>query len=260
MCKVFDTFFLKSYLKNKTKFLAKSQKAKDFLTNKGVLFGNVCAIGVGIDAQMLTSGAQNCEEKIYLQMKKDADKLKILYIGRFEERRNIKLIFDVFSKVKHFQQNAKLYMVGTGESCYMDKMFDYARTLDIQDNIIWQERIEQRHLSKIYEMADFFLLPTEYEIFGMVLLEAMYYQTVVLTTSNGGSSTLIQDSINGIIMDQKDAQMWAEQIISIFLNTEKMHVMQQNAAKTVKESYTWDMLAFQFINEYESLLCRGKLK
>lgn len=65
--------------------------------------------------------------------------------------------------------------------------------------------MEQKYLSGVYNLADFFLLPTEYEIFGMVLLEAMYYKTVVLTTDNGGSSTLIDNGRNGYILKDKKA-------------------------------------------------------
>ena len=65
--------------------------------------------------------------------------------------------------------------------------------------------MEQKYLSDVYNLADFFLLPTKYEIFGMVLLEAMYYKTVVLTTDNGGSSTLIDNGRNGYILQDENA-------------------------------------------------------
>ena len=67
----------------------------------------------------------------------------------------------------------------------------------------------------------FLLLPTEYEIFGMVLLEAMYYKTVVLTTQNGGSSTLIQNGLNGYIMQIENGWEWANTILSILTMKEK---------------------------------------
>ena len=70
--------------------------------------------------------------------------------------------------------------------------------------------MEQKYLAGVYGLADIFLLPTEYEIFGMVLLEAMYYHSVVLTTLNGGSSTLIDNGKNGFVLTLNNANDWAD--------------------------------------------------
>lgn len=55
----------------------------------------------------------------------------------------------------------------------------------------------------VYQQADFFLLPTEYEIFGMVLLEAMFFRRVVLTTPNGGADMLLRSGENGIVLENQ---------------------------------------------------------
>lgn len=55
----------------------------------------------------------------------------------------------------------------------------------------------------VYQSCDAFSLPTRYEIFGMVLLEAMYYGLPTFTTYNGGSSTLMNQE-NGIIINSID--------------------------------------------------------
>lgn len=113
--------------------------------------------------------------------------------------------------------------------------------------------MEQKFLSRIYQMADFFLLPTEYEIFGMVLLEAMYYKTVVLTTQNGGSSTLIQNGLNGYIMQIENGWEWANTILSISNDERKMKKIQDNASSTIEKFYTWDMLSESFLTQYNQL-------
>ena len=104
----------------------------------------------------------------------------------------------------------------------------------------------------MYKQADFFLLPTEYEIFGMVLLEAMYYGNVVLTTRNGGSSTLIQNSTNGFVFDTKDAKQWANAILN--LSAEKKANIQQNAHEKIADSFTWDKLAGEFEKMYSEII------
>lgn len=75
--------------------------------------------------------------------------------------------------------------------------------LGLENDVIYREKLEQKYMPAIYQASDAFLLPTRYEIFGMVLLEAMYYGLPVFTTYNGGSSTLINNE-NGIIIENTD--------------------------------------------------------
>lgn len=250
MCAIFDLFFLNRYLKLGTNFITKSRLAQKFLENKGIKDSNVKTIGVGIDTQMLSSVKTECSEPLFLTMQND-EKVKLLYIGRFEERRNIPFIFDILSEILKRRTNVTLYMIGIGDKEYIHKCWNYADELGIRENIVYQERIEQKYLSGVYNLADFFLLPTEYEIFGMVLLEAMYYKNVVLTTDNGGSSTLIENGRNGYILENMKASEWAEAVFKI--TTEEMNTVKKAAHDTIVNQYTWDKLADSFVESYKKL-------
>lgn len=250
MCKLFDTVFLKAYIKQESKFIVKSKMAKEFLNQKGIQNENIYVAGVGLDAQMLSNNEMICKEELYTKMKQDESELKLLYIGRFEERRNLFFIMDVFAKVHQSNPKSHLYLIGTGNEEYIHNVFTYAETLGIRADISWEARMEQKYLSNIYQLADFFLLPTEYDIFGMVLLEAMYYKSVVLTTRNGGSSTLIQDGINGFILDEKDTAKWSECILNTSRNKPLMRRIEENASNLIQHEFTWDSLAEHFIVEY----------
>ena len=185
-------------------------------------------------------------------MKQDSN-LKLLYIGRFEERRNIPFIFDVFKNILRKNIKATLYMIGTGESEYLKNCWSYANKLEIHNYIIYQEKMEQKYLSQIYELADFFILPTQYEIFGMVILEAMYYHTIVLTTNNGGSSTLIENNQNGCIIEKINSKLWADKIQMLLADNQQMNAIKNNAHDTIANLYTWDKLAFKFLDCYKNL-------
>lgn len=254
MCKAFDAIFLKKYIKQNTQFIVKSNLAKKFLVDKGIEQSNVHTVGVGIDTEMLASNRVVCNDEIYRKMLSDKDVIKILYVGRFEKRRNIRFIIDVFQKVQVQNDKVKLYMIGTGEKEYVQSCFSYINELGLKDKVVWQEKMEQKFLSEIYQMADFFVLPTEYEIFGMVLLEAMYYKTVVLTTQNGGSSTVMHNGKDGYVIQTKDPTKWANVITDTYKDKGKMKMIQNNAHEEIKKKYTWDMVSERFLNQYNELL------
>ena len=252
MCTFFDFVFLKRYLKLNTKFITKSMLAKKFLETKGIKEHNIATVGVGMDAQMLSNERHECYEPIYLSMKHD-DSIKLLYIGRFEKRRNVTFIMDILSAILKNYENVTLYMIGVGKREYLAKCWKYADMLNVQQHIVYQEQIEQKYLSSIYELSDFFILPTEYEIFGMVLLEAMYYKNIVITTYNGGSDTLIRDEENGFIIDRLEKSEWAGKICSLIQDKTKADQVKNNAHETIANLYTWDKLADAFIKNYRKI-------
>lgn len=265
MCRVFDAFFLKRYEKKGTRFMAKSRLAEDFLVQKGIAKKNVACVGVGMDTQMLSrdSKVPKCDTglekagtqgKVFDAMKQNQDGVKVLYIGRVEERRNIPFLIDCFNELRKKIPSAMLYMIGTGDREYLESAFSYMKETGAEDHIIWQEKAEQKDLSMIYRMADFFLLPTKYEIFGMVLLEAMYYGNVVLTTNGGGASQLIENGENGFILSAEDPKTWAECMCNVLAHTDRKEAIRKKAHETIRDQYTWDDRAPLFIEQYRSLL------
>ena len=88
----------------------------------------------------------------------------------------------------------------------------------------------------------------------MVLLEAMYYHSVVLTTLNGGSSTLIDNNKNGFILTLNNAKEWADCIEKISSDKNAMLNICDMASCKIQEGFTWDKLADQFIEHYNKVL------
>jgi len=254
MCKVFDMFFKKSYVRLDTPFIVKSHLSREFMLSKGISPENITMAGVGVDTQMLISDHEQCTEPLYKDISENKSDIKLLYIGRLEPRRNIRFIFETFSLLHKKFPATKLYMIGTGEREYVSRVFDFAKQAGIMEHIVWQEKMEQKYLSSIYSQADYFILPTEYEIFGMVLLEAMYFNTVVFTTRNGGSSVLINNRENGFIMERLDPSEWANMIADCINHPDMAKRVACRASETISSNFTWDRLSDKFIAAYQMLL------
>ena len=103
--------------------------------------------------------------------------LTLLYIGVLEERRNIPLLFETLAKVRQSRPETRLILVGRGEKEYVESCFARARELGVWDAVEYHEKVPQSQVYQLYNRANFFLLPTRYEIFGMVLLEACLLYT-----------------------------------------------------------------------------------
>lgn len=132
---------------------------------------------------------------------------------------------------------------------YVNEIFRYAKDRDVLNNIIYEKSIKHNSVKSLYERCDVFLLPTRYEIFGMVLLEAMYFGIPVITSLNGGSSVLIENDKNGYICEVDNIDKWKNSIRDILENNGNK--LSKNANLTIKDNFTWENLAYKFIKEYE---------
>lgn len=252
MCKFVDKLVIPTYKKLGTYFLVKSRLAYDFLLSKGLSEKQIVVAGVGVDLDAFKIEDMNDIPKEVLDIKKNDNKLKLLYIGRIEPRRNTIFLIDILHKFVQNDIPAELILIGNGDEEYCKKCFDYAEELAVKDKIYWIKKVEQKYLSYAYENTDVFLLPTYYEIFGMVLLEAMYFGKPVITTKNGGSEMLITHGEDGCIIDDFDAEKWYEAIVNIRDNRE----IGKFAHEKIVENFTWDKLCQIFVNIYAKRIDR----
>lgn len=252
-CIISDLYYLFNPKYKNTLCISKSNLATELLNTKG--FKNVTTVGVGLDAERFQKYIESSEKiKELIKIKQD-NKLKfLLYIGKIEDRRNIMFLFDILKNVSEKDKNIRLILVGKGNKDYVNKCFEYAKEKNIFDKIIYIESMPQQELPTLYKCCDIFLLPTQYEIFGMVLLEAMYFGLPPVTTLNGGSITLINHLENGFICDLNDINSWTNVILELLYNENKRMEISQKASQKIKECFMWEKLADKFIDVYNKVL------
>lgn len=255
-CKCFDLFGLKSYKKNRTFFITKSMLAKEYLENKELDASHIFALGVGMNRDTLENREHNQSDvctAIEEIEELEAD-IKLLYVGEFMPRRHLKFMGDVVCELKKKDKDCKLIMIGKSNNEYGKSVKEYFESNDLNENVYYAECIEQRYLSRVYQACTAFLFPSTYEIFGMVLMEAMYFGLPVISCKNGGSTMLIKDGINGFVINELDVVKWAEKIIQI--KEKDVTEISMNARNTILKNFTWDALVSQFIQVYEKRLDR----
>ena len=92
------------------------------------------------------------------------------------------------------------------------------------------------------------LLASDYEIYGMVLLEAMFFSNAVISTPTAGAIDLVDKSV-GVLVEEKSAETWATQIKHLVSHPAKLKQMQNNAKTLVQQNLTWDSVAENYDNE-----------
>ena len=245
-CLISDIFYTFCRNYKKAHFITKSKISTDFLNKKG--YKNVETLGVGLDVDRFSKTVAINKEIEKLKNNKGENNY-LLYIGKIEERRNILFLLELLNSILKEETNYKLILVGKGNKEYVNKCNNYINENKLQNNIIWIDSLKQDEIPQLYSISDMFLLPTQHEIFGMVLLESMYFGLPVLTTYNGGSSVLIDNGKNGFIEDV-DINKW-KNIILENINNKEISI---TAKTTIENKYTWDQLSEKFVEAYEKVI------
>ena len=122
---------------------------------------------------------------------------------------------------------------------------------EVMDNVYHVDKVPNPQLKYIYPLAKVFLLPSHFEIFGMVLLEAMYFGVPVVTRLNGGSSSMIEGRDSGLIVDAYNSDKWADAVFKYLNDPGFAQRISENSQRIVKEEFTWDAIIKKMIKEID---------
>ena len=183
----------------------------------------------------------------------------ILYVGTLSDRKNFPFLLKIYQKVIENYPDVKFVIIGKSVINPLKKLLgkkdsNYEKECmskfpqNVKDGIIRVQRIDNPQLKFIYPLAKAFLLPSKIEIFGMVLLEAMYFKTPVITSYNGGSATLIEGKETGLVLKDFDPNLWANAIGKYLDDSQYVEKVKNNAHELVLNHFNWKNLANQIIS------------
>lgn len=246
---IYDLLFTKrinSQIKHK---FVKSVLANAFMEEKG--YTGLTNIGVALDTSRFVDADILPETRELIDFMKTNKCL--LYVGSLIERKNYPFLLETYKKMLQRDSEIKLVLIGKSKVSGVEKFlgkkdseyaakYDEKLTKKEKAGIYHLERLANPQLRYIYPLAKAFLLPSVLEIFGMVLLEAMYFGAPVVSSRNGGSLTLMADGKCGQIVDEFDIEKWCDAISKYLDDPQYAKDVVEAAMKKVKEEYTWDAI------------------
>lgn len=144
-------------------------------------------------------------------------------VGRFHEQKNHEFMLKVFRSVLKKSPDAKLMLVGGGE-LYEDICSEVERT-GMQDNVIFTGI--RSDVPALLQAMDVFVLPTKYEGFGNVLIEAQAAGLHTITSVEGvPKSTKVTELIEYVSLHEPE-EVWADKILEYENDRERKDVSRQ---------------------------------
>ncbi len=216
--------------------MCKTISAYHFMKSKG--FYNLRICHVGLDEVKIKDINSNI-------IKNDID---LLYIGTIESGRNPMFLLEVLRIVKNNKPNVKMVIIGKG--LLWKQMKKKITEYNLENNIQRIAEIPQSQIGSIYQRSKIFLLPSSYEIYGMVILESMYYGLSIISSDTAGAREIIDDGIDGIILPLINAELWGRQVLELLDDPKKRSAISYSAKNKIKSNYLWHHTANDFILAY----------
>ena len=183
----------------------------------------------------------------------DGSKHIILCVGHCIPRKGIIYLVKAFSKVN--DPKYKLCIVGKIDKdiSYYHKVKLSLEELKLLDKVVLLNRVDQKTLADLYSQADFFVLPSLKEGFGIVLLEAMYYGLPIITTNVSAMPELVVNEENGLLVNAANVEDLTKALLTLIENPDMRKKMSDSAYQKINDSYYWEQTQSQFLSLVESL-------
>lgn len=191
------------------------------------------------------------------------DESMILFVGRIEPLKGVDRLIramanlhksDVFSECPHY-----LIIIGGDPDTphnmnhEMVRLQNLCKELNMQDLVLFLGKKDQDTLPYYYSAAEMVVVPSYYESFGLVALEAMACGTPVIATQVGGLSYVVKNGVTGFTIPIDDAYALEEGLSQLICKPEVRRTMSLNGIEYA-QSFSWDKITPKIIEQYQNLL------
>lgn len=198
------------------------------------------------------------------------DEILILSLGRLDPRKGFDLFIqgiphlmdslkplkkklNVIISAGNKSEDGKLAL-SDSEKHEFDRLMKLSSKLRVDDVLRIIPRVDYDEVPLWYTASDVFVVPSRYETFGLVIVEAMACRTPVVATNIGGPPDIISEGKNGYTENPNNTNEFVLKINDIITNPEIHQKMSENAEKTATDKFSWTKIADQIKNLYSYVL------
>lgn len=189
----------------------------------------------------------------------------LLFVGRIEPLKALDTVLEALANLKmrnpSLLAQTRLLVVGgnlQGDDPELMHLQSMVRTLGLADSVSFVGAKSQQDLPCYYAAASAVLMPSDYESFGMVALEAMASGTPVIASAVGGLAFLVEDGETGFHVPVREPQVLSERIETLLEDDTLRDHMGRKAAHVARD-YAWGKIAERLLTIFNDI-CSSSVK
>jgi D-inositol-3-phosphate glycosyltransferase len=183
-----------------------------------------------------------------------SDEHIILFVGRIEPLKGLDILISAAAQLEHDPHVYVLIVGGDNRSqAQVDELQGLASGLGIGQRVCFLGAVDHEKLPLFYNAADVLVMPSFYESFGLVALEAMACGTPVVASRVGGLTSAVSDGETGYLVSWRCPEPFAERL-DLLLENEDLRRNLGQAAREAMKRFRWANVAEAIDNLYRELL------
>ena len=232
-------------LRGATVWVAVSSALQRAIVAAGVPSSRVRRVPNGVDTRRFTPG-DRCAARTQLGMA--AAGLRVVFAGRLEEVKSLPTLLAAWRAVVDKVPDATLDLVGEGSLA--SALRAECRRLDVEDSVFFHGR--QADVAPYFRAADCFVLPSRVEGLSNTLLEAMAVGLAVVGTRVSGTEDMVEDGVNGVLVEPGDADALAAAIVGVLVDPERAATLGRRACADVRRRCSLEAVTDAYVDLYRS--------
>ncbi|CAA9544712.1 MAG: Glycosyltransferase MshA involved in mycothiol biosynthesis [uncultured Thermomicrobiales bacterium] len=226
--------------------------------------GMVCMVPLGVDLGRFQPGDMARARR---DMGLPGDGVLALFVGRIDPIKGIDVLVEAFGRTVNGwgprREAPRLVLVGGELGDDGQPVGDLARVaadvqdLGISDRVLFLGSRPQEDLATLYQAVDFVVIPSRYESFGLVAIEAMASGTPVIASKVGGLPYSVRDGVAGLLVPATNVVALTNAILDLSRCPDRRAALAVNA-RVEAARFSWDHVATAMTGVYRSLAARSE--
>jgi len=220
-------------------YIALTRFEREHLIKRGIPGDKISVVGAGVYLEKF----KQAHGDIIRQKYGWDDKPVVAIIGKQGRRKRFDILLEAMPHVWRVHPHVQFLIAG-GHGGY---------SAEIERQIANFSATQQEHVTVVYdfvedekpnilEACDILVLPSSYESFGIVFVEAWSCKKPVVGANMGAVATVIDDGVDGLLFEYENSRSLAQAILTLLADKIKRHAMGIAGYQKVKERYTWQIV------------------
>ncbi len=135
-----------------------------------------------------------------------------------------------------------------------DQLSTIVKSMGLEHKVLFTGFVDEETLIRLQTYADVSVVPSLFEPFGIVALEAMAAKSAVVVSDTGGLGEIVDHDKTGVKVYPNNADSLAWGITRVLTDDRYRNSLRENAYKRIQEKYDWDKIAQETKGIYEAVL------
>ena len=171
-----------------------------------------------------------------------------IFVGTLEPRKNLRNLLLAYSDLSTSEREISTLVVVGGKGWGGIDLQSMVSEMGLLDNVVIMNRVDDTILATLYCNAQFLVMPSLYEGFGLPLVESMFYGTPVMAANNSSMPEIVGNA--GLLVDASSVNSISSSLRKMITDRSLRKHLSKNASQNVKR-FNWDRSAEKLVSVFE---------